>query len=473
MNSDYETCLSIGDYIAWSGGETTCDKNTLVKGAAVDSRRVNAGEVFFALKGESEDGEAYVDSAFEKGASFAFVCKDYKGEDKRLIRVADTLDALVSIAKSYKALLNVKTIGITGSVGKTSTKNLCYSMATSSFKTHKSPGNYNSITGLCMSILGAPKDVELLVLELGVDTIGEMHGLADIARPDIAIITNVGESHLERFGSRRAIFEEKIGICEYFTEKSALVLPVDGDFLDSFESNDFKVERVGCAPHENMADYLIERVEFGINGTEFSILIDGEVERFFTPLIGAHFALDAALCIAALSNLGLSTALAKTALMTSEAEPMRFELKKINGVSIINDAYNSSLTSLKASLATAAKIAPHRLIAVIGDILESGIDPAGEHAKIGKEITGLGADFVFFYGKLMKIASDNYEGAAAHISDFDTLCSEVIGFIKTGDTLLIKASRSIALENLERRILEQDPEKTKSNLDALADMERI
>ncbi len=447
----------ISDYIKWAGLSDVNCPDLEISGAQIDSRRVIEGNVFFALSGEFANGEDYILDAFKNGASFVFASESCDIEDKRIIKVPDALEALVKIATAYRRELGAKVLAITGSVGKTSTKNFCYDILSQKYKTHMSPGNYNTVTGLSMAILSAPRNTEIMVLEHGVDTIGEMASLVDITDPDVAIITNIGESHLERFKTRENIYREKIGIVDKFSPNSSLVLKGSDDFLDNFESQAFGVYRVfeesktssKWLEGRRSGVSLISNIEVSLNGTLFDISFDGEKHRCRTQLIGGHFAINAGLSIIACLKFGLNFDDIMLGLSLTRPEPLRFDVKEFKGIVLINDAYNSSLTSIKASLKSAAAISEGRLIAVLGDVLESGEDPASDHIEIGTSLLDIHVDHVFFYGNLMRHAHKVYKKPSSYHLDFEELCDSLCHFIKGGDTVIIKGSRAMKMERLE------------------------
>lgn len=447
-----EMSQTIGEYIKFSGGFSEIDYNTEVFGAQTDSRNIKTGNVFFAIKGEKLNGEDYIPMAFSNGASFAFASKECLLEDSRIIKVDNVTEALKKIAISYRKKLKTKVLAITGSVGKTSTKNYSYNILSQKYKTHKSPFNYNTVTGLSMAILSAPSNTEVMVLELGVDTIGEMKELTELTNPDIAIITNIGESHLERFKTKENIFREKISVCDGFGENSILVLNGEDDYLSSFKTGNFKVIKVFQNKDKNCDfndDAFINFIKVNSDGTEFSLFFEKNKFLFNTCLIGEHFVMDASLSIVACSKLGVNMEEAFRGILATKSEKMRFERFLISGINLINDAYNSSFTSIMASVKSAKEISNSRLILALGDVLESGTEPEKNHSLIGESLSQFDIDHVFFYGELMEYAHKSYRGESSHFFDFEKMCISVNDLLRVGDTILIKGSRSMKMERLE------------------------
>ncbi len=430
--------------------------DTEVSGIAIDSRLVKEGNIFFALQGEKENGEKYIDQAFENGASFVFANKSYQGQNSKIIKVDNTLETLKKLAIEYRKSLNCKVLAITGSVGKTSCKNFAYSVLSEKYNCAKTYANYNTVTGICMSVLDMAQDTELMVLELGVDSIGEMDQLVEIANPDYAIISNVSDSHLEKFGSKKAIFDEKIKIVDKFTADSVLVTSGECEFLDDYNTDKFKLIKVfeDEVLYQKSLDMgiesaLVKNVKITDIGTAFTIKHGDKEDNFAIKLFGKHLAFNAAIVIMVCESIGVPFDLAKIAVIETETDIMRFDIAKLEGYKIINDAYNSSYKSLEAAIKTARELTKGKLYVMMGDILEIGGDAKQKHAEIGKELSALGIDYPMFYGDLMQEASKTYQGKNVKFFDsLDDAAMFVLNNIANEDTFLVKASRSIALERV-------------------------
>lgn len=430
------------------------DLNMALGSARVDSRLVTKGDVFFALEGQNQNGEIYIPSAFKNGAALVFASKKCGLDSPYIIKVEDVYQSFKRIVKERLEELKPRIIGITGSVGKTSTRNFCYQVLSEKYKVHKAMGNYNTAVGIMMTTMDAPDDTEILLLEMGVDTAGEMEELTAIAPPSMAIITNIGQAHLERFGSRRGIFKEKSGIFRHFKEDGLLILRGGDDCLDEIGKTTFTVNRLyqNSYPEElpPSRNYLVYDIRSDIGGTEFKLAYGAEVYSFKIRQIGEHMAFDASIAAILGLSLGLTEAEIGEGLRKAKLEKMRFEVLRGPYYTVINDCYNSSFMSLKASLLTAIKIKEERLIAVIGDILEIGENPALEHEKIGRELSKMDIDLIYFYGSGMKHAYEVYENEARHFEreDIELLEESLKGELKEGDLILCKASRSLALERV-------------------------
>ncbi len=446
----------ISDIISYVDAEFYGDLDGVISGVSIDSRLVIKNNLFFAIKGEHENGEKYIEKAFENGASYVFASKDYVSDDKRIIRVCDTLEALKKIAISYKNKIGAKVLAITGSVGKTTCKNLAYSILSRKYKVAKTFANYNTVTGISMSILDMPLDTEIIILELGVDTIGEMKELVKIADPDFALISNIASSHLERFGTVENIFKEKIQLVSNFSKEACLVLNGESQYLSNFESDKFEVIKLF---NKNSSFEKKERVayisDFSVsrNGTKFKLELGGISHVFETSLFGEHVAFDAALVILICEKMGVPIKVIKEKIIECEQDAMRFDLLDVDSFIIINDAYNSSFKSLESSIKTARLLAENKLFVCMGDILEIGENPNYEHSLIGEKVSKLNIDEAIFFGPLMKNAYETY--SLANKSKFDEIeecASYILKKMKKGDVLLVKASRGIKLERLSNFI---------------------
>ncbi len=450
----------ISDFIKWLDLDIKIEDKA-VSGVQVDSRLVNKNCVFFAIKGENENGEKYIDDAFKNGASYVFASKTCEKEDDRIIKVDDSLEALKKIAIEYKKSLNAKVLGITGSVGKTTCKNFAYAILNERYRTAKTYGNYNTVTGISMSILDMPKDTEAIILEMGVDKPNEMNELVDIALPDYAIVSNIYESHLEGFGSKEGIFNEKIKIASRMDEDSFLSLNGESEFLSDYQND--KLNLIKVFEDENLYKKFvntdcdatfIKDVQISSDGTSFTLLHDGAEESFTINLFGKHLAFNAAIVIMVCVRMGVSFDEARKGLLKSEPELMRFDRFIVDGYQIINDAYNSSYDSLMAAIKTSRILSENKLLVMMGDILEIGGDAGAKHRQIGKDLSKLGMDYAIFYGEHMKEAYQSYKGKQAkYFEKIDDAAMYIMNYIEKGDTLLLKASRSLALERVSDLVI--------------------
>lgn len=417
---------------------------TKIIGICQDSRLGARGYGFIAIKGDAFDGHDFIDMAIAKGVSLVIfddkaLVEAMKNKDVASILVSDSILAIQQIAKYYLSKINVKVIGITGSTGKTSTRDMTYYVCNEKFKTAKNKGNFNTVVGVPLTILDMDEDTEIAVLEMGMDRFGEIDTLANLTRPDIGLITNIGVSHLEHLGSRAGIFKAKMEIVNYFNKNNVLIISEGEDFLKAKNiTGDYKVVVTGTSPQCDLA--IRDIMETGDNSISFYIKNKEEEVLVELPVPGRHNALNAALAIGAGLELGISLKEAARGLKKMELTGKRLAIKDIDGKKIIDDTYNASPDSMKAALETLKNTKGSRRIAVLGDMFELGEDEILHHENIGK-IARANADIVFTIGSLAKYISDEnyYETKEEFIR-------ENKNFFKEGDVILFKASRGMALE---------------------------
>ncbi|PID83066.1 MAG: hypothetical protein CSB15_00055 [Clostridiales bacterium] len=423
------------------------------KGVCVDSRKIKEGDLFFALKGERENGEKYLEDAFKNGAVAAVVSNSclFNKRD-RLIYVDDVSKALKIAARKYMNKVNPITVGVTGSVGKTTVKEFMYEIFSYKNNAMKTAGNLNSEVGISMSILEMDENVEYAVIEHGIDEIGEMIREVEISNLNHAIITLIGSSHLEIFGSRDVIFNEKTAIAINFKKDSNLVVNGTDDYLGKMKSNKFNIVKVG---ESNGLDYKIDSLKIENSKTYFTLKNEVNSYDFVLNLCGYHYAYDAAYAIVMAFKLGFSYKDIYMSLLNVKQNKSRFEIKKKGDIIIIDDAYNSSFESLMLSCKSAFEMKASRYIGVFGDILQIGKFPQESHKNIGKKISErYNFNKVYFYGNMMKYAYDEYCGEKEYFSSFNELINSLNKYIKDEDLVLIKASFSIGLYRLADSILE-------------------
>lgn len=259
-----------------------------------DTRKILKGNIFLALKGENFNGNKYAKDALEKGASISIIDEDIENinECKNLgtvIKVKDGNEALLSLAKYYRKKLGIKVVGITGSTGKTSTKDVVASFLSGKYKVFKTKGNFNNHIGLPLMILQLDSSYDVAVLELGMSHLGEIHRLAECARPDIALITNIGLSHIENLKTRENIFKAKMEITDFFDENNVLIVNGEDDFLPYIKNKKYKVIKTG---YKDEFDFKVKNVVLNENSTSFTVEHNGEESDFNIPMVGAHNVLN-------------------------------------------------------------------------------------------------------------------------------------------------------------------------------------
>lgn len=434
---------------AWTGESSVLESRCT--GASKDTRTIKPGDLYIPIIGEVYDGHQFVEEALRKGAIASFWQEDHLPIPAHLplIVVKDSLSALQSLARQYREIQNVKVIGVTGSNGKTTTKDLIASVLSAKYRVHKTEGNLNSQVGLPFVILHMEKDTEILVLEMGMSNRGEIERLSHTAKPDVAIITNIGESHLQQLGSRENIAEAKLEITAGLSEKGLLIYNGDEPLLERnypYRSLTFGKRKT--------SDLCLEQLKWtGRNGLEFTI--HGSPTRFQIPLLGEHNVLNAIAAVAVGRECGLTDEDIAIGLRDAKVTGMRIEvIKGIKGMKILNDAYNASPTSMKAALQLLNELPGHETkIAVLGDMLELGDEEKKYHQEVGEQLDPSAIDWLCTYGSRGKWIA---EGASRRFPQERILSSldkqEIIDFVSNladaNTVTLIKASRGMKLESV-------------------------
>ena len=371
-----------------------------------NTKEIKDGDVYIGFKGERFDGGKFYEDALKNGAKGAIINKIDGLEIKRLenkfvIQVDDTVEAVGQIAKLKREKYNIPVIAITGCVGKTSTKDIIYSVVSQKYNALKTQGNMNNHIGMPMTILGL-REHEALVVEMGMNHFGELSKLTKIAKPTISVITNVGTSHIGNLGSRENILKAKLEILEGM-DKKVLVINNDNDLLNEWnkkEHNDIEIHTYGI---ENASEVMAENIKLNENDSEFICNIKGNKFKVKVPVGGIHFVYNA-ICSATVGNLlGLSADEIKKGIETFELTKKRMDILELkNGVTIINDTYNASFESMKASLEYLKGLNAKRKIAVLGDMFELGEYSKELHEKVGVEVYKNNIDILICNGENAK-----------------------------------------------------------------------
>lgn len=450
-------------------GGTLYGQDRVVTSIATDSREVIEGTLFLGIRGERVDGNDYLASAFRGGASGALserFCDEGSG-----VRVENTVEALGALAKAVKAKIPAKTVAVTGSVGKTTTKELIRAVLSAGFRTHASRGNYNSNIGLPMSILEMPQDSEMAVFELGMSGMGEIDYLSRMAEPEIGVITNIGVAHMEALGSKENICKAKLELLNGMKPGGTLLLNGDDPYLRiggrTAEQRGIRVLYVSVAEggdgfggERDYADFRAENLRFSPEGTTFDLVTkDGRYADLRIPTIGHHavYAALFALGVGILS--GLTEEDLHRGLEGFRSEPLRQSVEKLGGVTVIADCYNASPESMYAGLDVLRLLAGGgRRAAVLGDMRELGEKSLDLHAEVGLRAAGEGIDRLFTFGEVSSLAiregallGGMREDAIESFKDLDNplaVATALKAWLRDGDVLLIKASRALRAERI-------------------------
>lgn len=426
-----------------------------INGVTIDSRKIEAGQLFIPFKGERTDGHQYVADAIKKGAAAAFWQKDVPNppENLPLIFVEDSLTAIQALAKSYLQQLSVKVVGITGSNGKTSTKDMTTSLLSLKYKVQKTEGNYNNHLGLPLTVLGLEEETDIAVLEMGMSGRGEIDFLSRLAEPDIVVITNIGESHMQDLGSREGIAEAKLEILNGLKDKGRFVYFGDEPLLSSrMKDSTIDAKTFGMNPSNDLYPLHIEALD---NGSAFHI--NKIADSFELPVLGNHNILNALAAMLVAEYFNIPFEEMNKGLQSLKLTNMRMELVEGNaGVKIINDAYNASPTSMLAAIDVLKKLPGYKQkIAVLGDMLELGDKEEAFHYEMGEHLEGI--DYVLTYGKLGNFIAEGAKTVLSEDQVFSfqekqSLIETLASYLNEETVVLVKASRGMKLEEIVKAI---------------------
>ena len=453
--------LSAANLAQWTAGTWNVPPTFPITSVTQDSRKVRLGALYVALRGERFDGHAFVPAAFKAGATAALVSDQWAPpadiSGLPLLRVKDPAKALLALASGYRTALGCTILGVTGSAGKTTLKELAAAMLSGLGAVGATPENLNNEIGLPLSLLNLAPEVRSAVIEAGISHPGDMDPLASTLRPDGAVITCIGPAHIAHFGTERAIAAEKAKLLAAVPSEGFAVLPL--------AAHEFETLRAACrcrvvtcalmaegASEQPAADYMGEPLAKGVvrvyRGEEPAVLLE-------SGLCGEHNASNVLLAYAAARECGATAAQALAGLATFKAPPMRWESTSVGPYTVINDAYNANPLSMRAALETfAGTDAPAGKVACVGDMLELGTESAALHRAVG-EASGNGP-----WRLLIAIGPESralLEGAiaagyppsqTAWFPSAAEAAAELPLLLRAGDTLLLKASRGMALEAL-------------------------
>ena len=445
---------SIVQIAEFAGGKLTIgDGNVSVSKVSTDSRTLKPGELFVALRGENFDGHKFVESAVKAGGAGAIVDLNWKGNISKnfaLIRATDTLAAYQNLAANYRKLLRLKVLAITGSNGKTSTKDFAASVLAQKFRVTKTEGNFNNHVGLPRTILEATSDDEVGVWEIGMNHPGEIAALSRIAAPDGAIVTNVGVAHIEFMGTREAIANEKGALAEAVGSEGTVILNADDPYTkDMAERTRAKVIFTGTTGGTIRASEITQSA----NGSEFTILEGAHRCRAQLPVPGLHMVQNALLAVAAGRAFGISLEECAAGLVGTPLTKARLQIREIRGVQFIDDSYNANPESMKAALRTLVELdADGKRIAVFGEMRELGDESERGHREVGETAAMLGVDHLIAIGNVAGAIADAAEHAG--LKNRVTVASTVEAaelldeIVRPGDLVLIKGSRLARTEEV-------------------------
>ena len=437
--------LRVKDIIRVTNGKLLCgDEETICVNFSKDTRTIQKGDIYIGLKGEKFDGSKFWKQALENGAEGVIIQEQEiskeemeKYSNKIIIEVENTLEALYEIARYKRSLYDIPVIAITGSVGKTSTKDIIASVVSTQYKTLKTEGNNNNNIGLPLTILKL-KDHEAVVIEMGMNHFGEISLLTSIAKPTLSVITNIGTAHIGNLGSRENILKAKLEVLEGM-EKPKIIINDDNDLLHKWYLEN--KEKVEIHPYslKNAKD-----IELNEESSTFKTTIKNEI-KITVPVGGEHFVYNALCAIEVGKLLNISDEKIQKGIAEFELTKKRMDIRKLkNGAILINDSYNASYESMKASLEYLSKYPGKRKIAVLGDMFELGEYSTELHEKVGKEVTKNKIDILICSGENSKYIINNSSTVEKYyLKNNEEILEKLQQILSDGDVVLVKASNGM------------------------------
>ena len=453
----------------FSGGQLTGPGGIYAQGVETDSRKAGEGSLFIGLKGEKADGNAYAQGAYDRGCRIFMLSSKEAAEgltsaypDAAVILVEDTLKGMQLLAKNMIEEADIYRIAITGSTGKTSTKEILRCIMESRYSLICTRGNYNNHIGVPLTAFQMENDTEMGIFEMGMNHKGEIETLADIVRPETAIITNVGSSHIGNLGSRENILAAKLEITSFMdSEKYLLVYNADNDMLQELNGEDTDYEKIRVGEKGGKKGFTLSDIQdLSLGGVDFTISpYKGDPVRCHLPVPGTHNVWNAGLAMVCALHYGISLRESAAALKNLKLTGSRLDVKESPaGIRVINDAYNASPDSVKAGLDFLAGLEAQRRVAVLGDMLELGDATEESHELTGRYAASKGIDLLITVGPHSRrtgtaAAEILGSGRVVSFENASEFNEAALGLLKKGDTVLVKGSHSMGLEKSAEFIL--------------------
>lgn len=451
---------NLGEIAEMLGG-SLCDpnyKDVKISGVSTDSRTIQENNLYIPLVGEVFDGRLFVKECEDKGASAFLIDRDYEIKNNisiPYIRVDNTLKALQDLARSYRKELNVKVIGITGSNGKTTTKDLLYEVLSTKYKTQKTIGNLNNEIGVPKTILSLNEDTDIAVVELGTDKFGDISLTSNIALPDIAIITNIGDSHLHNLKSKEGILKAKMEIVEGLSDDGIFIYNGDDETMKK-EIASYKVDqKIISFGLEDTNDFVVKEVP----STPAKVSFSHEGQTYDIPLLGRHNIYNGACCLLIANILGLDANEVKAGLVKVRPANNRSNMIELDGFDVLDDSYKSNPQSLRSGLATCKLLDGYNnKIVVLGDMLELGDKEDELHYEVGLDIDPKDIHYCLFFGNLSyhmyKGALNNFpKDRAFHFTDKDDLIDKLKSLVTKSTLVFVKGSHGMHMEEIIESIV--------------------
>lgn len=446
--------LELSEIVKATNGKLLNSNGQNIEQVTTDSRQTMHQGLFIPLKGDRFDGHDFISSVYDKGA-VATLTMEEAIKDGRLstILVKDTRRALLDLAKYYRQKFVIPLIGITGSVGKTSTKEMIAAILSGKWEVHKTAGNFNNEIGLPLTLLElTPKD-EVAVIEMGMNHFGEIHNLTTTALPTVAVITNIGTAHIENLGSREGILKAKLEIIDGMSPEGLLILNGDNDLLKTVSNLPVKCVTYGL---EETNDYYATNIQTQDMSTVAEITTPKEHYMITIPALGEHMVYNTLAGIAVAEHYGYTKEEIQKGLATYQPAKMRMHITEFKEMTIIDDTYNASPDAMKAALKVLMSVNKQgRKIAVLGDMFELGDYAPKLHEEVGAFANEIGIDVLIGVGTLAKHFVEGYckigDKAHFYFGTKDQFIDAIPTLFKANDSILFKASRGMHFETLIER----------------------
>ncbi|MDO4517587.1 MAG: UDP-N-acetylmuramoyl-tripeptide--D-alanyl-D-alanine ligase [Bacillota bacterium] len=457
----------IDQVLSATGGELLSgNRENCIIGVKHDSRECEKGHMFVAICGENQDGHKYIPDVAKAGIKTFLVSHTDnwldelyesgmgRDDDYNIIKVDNTVDAMGALATWYLDSLDIKKIAVTGSVGKTSTRDMIYYVMNEKYNCGRNLKNYNNNIGLPISIFQFDSSTEAAVLEMGMDAFGEIDYLSGIVKPEVGVITNIGVAHMEKLGSREGIFKAKMELTNNLASAESggtLIFAGDEDMLTKDRTRgDYEQIQVG---YTDDCDYRISQVDdFGVVGIKFNLTHKGISQIVELPIPGIHNAINGAIAVACGEKFGIPMDQAAKGLKKASLTGSRLKLVEGKSVRIIDDTYNANPASMMSALDVMAVSQAERRVAILGDMYELGQDTEALHRQVGEHAKAINIDKVIAVGELAREIAIGSEGK--YFETKEELFEGIDEEIKTGDLILVKASRGMHMEDVVNRLKE-------------------
>ncbi|MBE0426295.1 MAG: UDP-N-acetylmuramoyl-tripeptide--D-alanyl-D-alanine ligase [Nitrospirae bacterium] len=441
--------LSIEDIIKATGGEVLYRNSDSFRRVSIDSRTLKEGQLFIALKGSRFDGHDFLDDALNKGSgAIVSIHLEKHLKEKTIIHVPDTLKALQNIAHFIRLKRDIPVVGVTGSNGKTTTKELIASILGTKYRVLKNRGNLNNHIGLPLSLIELSDEDEVVVLEMGASGPGEIKELCEIAVPGYGVLTNISQTHLEGFKDIETIRKTKLELLEF--AGVAVVNADDSFMMEGIRMSGFKGRqfRYGI---KNDAEICAKNIELLEKGSIFTLHIENKAIEINSKISGIFniYNILAAVSVGHLFSIDLLSM--KNAVDSFKGVPMRLEVKEIKGIKFISDVYNANPASMEGAIRELVRTGRGRKIVALGDMLELGLYAEDAHRRLGRLLSELTVDILIAVGPFMAFAASEFKGSTYKLGKADEAGKILKEICKKGDTVLIKGSRGMNME----RVLEE------------------